>query len=40
VITVDLQLKGKIPTSAWKYLFLLAALCMGIKLEGDLLGMV
>jgi len=40
VITLQLQLKGKIPTSVWKYLFLLAALCMGIKIEGDLLGLV
>lgn len=36
---MDLQIKGKIPTSAWKYLFILVLICMGVK-EGDLLGLV
>ena len=37
---MDLQIKGKVPNSVWKYLFVLAAICMGVKLEGDILGLV
>lgn len=28
---MDLQIKGKVPTSVWKYLFILALICMGVK---------
>lgn len=36
---MDLQIKGKIPPSAGKYLFILLLVCLGIK-EGDLIGLL
>ena len=40
MITLDLQIKGKIPSSAWKYLFILLLVCSGITMEGDLIELV
>lgn len=36
---MNITLDGKIPSNFWKYLFLLTALCMGIK-GGDLIGLL
>ena len=36
---MELQLQGKIPSNFWKYLFVLTAICMGVK-GGDLLELL